>query len=148
MGTCFVRRLVVGYSRMVVAFYPIRRQPDPTRVTQKQKHSNTAYTTSQQRHSSTPPRESHKKYRQLQLWEAPQSSETNNSTIPKKFNVDQPASSTVNGDNMEQIEQMIQVQWLHRWFDESSQEDLTPLPAGGTWTGSPIMCSLAQRKQQ
>jgi hypothetical protein len=98
----------------------------------------------QQENSSTPSRKSLKKYRQLQLWEAPQSSEASNSTLLKDITVDQPASSTVNGDSMDQIEQTIQVQWLHQWFYKSTQEDLTPLPAVDTWTGFSILRSLAQ----
>jgi hypothetical protein len=60
----------------------------------------------------------------------------------------QPASSTEDDDNMEQIEQTIQIQWLHRWFDESTQDDLTPLLEADTQTGYSILRSLAQRKQQ
>ena len=49
---------------------------------------------------------------------------------------------------MESREQLSQVQWLHRWFDESTQEELTPLPETATWTGSPILRFLARHKQQ
>ena len=82
---------------------------DPTRATQKRKHSKTTDIARQQEHSSTLPRESLKKYRQLQLWEAPQSSEASNSATFKNINVDQPASSTEDDDNMEQMEQTKQM---------------------------------------
>ena len=49
---------------------------------------------------------------------------------------------------MAQKEQTTQVQWLHRWFNESTQKDLTHLSEADTWTGSSILRSLAQRKQQ
>ena len=58
--------------------------------------------------------------------------EASNSTNAKDINVDQPASSTEDDDNMEQIEQTIQVQWLHCWFKESTLDDLALLPAADT----------------
>jgi hypothetical protein len=122
--------------------------PDPSKVIQKRKHSKTTDIRTQQERSSATPRESLKKYRQLQLWEAPQSIEVSNSTILKDINAAPTASSTEEDNNMAQKEQTAQVQWLHRWFDESTQEDLTHLPEADTWTGSSILRSLAKRKQQ
>ena len=122
--------------------------PDPSKVIQKRKHSKTTDIRTQQEHSSTTPRESLKKYRQLQLWEAPQSIEVSNSTILMDVNGALTTSSTEEDNNMAQKEQTAQVQWLHRWFDESTQENLTHLPEADTWTGSSILRSLAKRKQQ
>ena len=72
--------------------------------------------------------------------------EVSNSSNPKDIHVAQPASSQEEHVSMESMEQ--QVQWLHRWFDESTQEELTPLPETATWTGSPILRFLARHKQQ
>jgi hypothetical protein len=127
---------------------PHKTWPDPSKVIQKWKHSKTTDTMTQQERSSTTPWESLKKYRHLKLWEAPQSIEASNSTILKDINAALTASSTEEDNNMAQKEQTTQVQWLHRWFDESTQEDLTHLPEVDTWTGSPILRSLAKRKQQ
>ena len=74
--------------------------------------------------------------------------EVSNSTILMDVNVAPPASSTEEDNNMAQKEQTAQVQWLHRWFDESTQKDLTHLPEADTRTGSSILRSLAKRKQQ
>jgi hypothetical protein len=52
-------------------------------------------------------------YRQLLLWEAPQSIEARNSTTLKEINVAQPARRKEEDVNMESTEQTLQVQWLH-----------------------------------
>jgi hypothetical protein len=106
--------------------------PDSTRITQKRKHSKSTSSRRPQEHSSLASPEAHKKYRQLQLWEASQSIEISDSSNPKDIQVAQLANSQEENVIMESMEQLAQVQWLHRWFDESTQEELTPLPATDT----------------
>ena len=122
--------------------------PDPTRITQKRKHSKSTSSRRHQEQSFLAPSEAHKKYRQLQLWEVSQTIEISDSPNPKNIQVAQLANSQEGNVIMEGMEHLTQVQWLHRWFDESTQEELTPLPETATWTGSPILRFLARHKQQ
>ena len=74
--------------------------------------------------------------------------EISDSSNPEDIQVAQRANSQEGNVIIEGIEHLAQVQWLHRWFDESTQEELTPLPETATWTGFPILRFLAGHKQQ
>ena len=122
--------------------------PNSTRIIRKRKRSKSTSSRLPQEHSFLAPPEAHRKYRQLQLWEASLTTEISDSSNPTDIQVAQPANSKEENINMESMEQLSQVQWLHRWFDESTQEELTPLSATDTWTGSPILRFLVRHKQQ
>ena len=106
--------------------------PDPTRITQKRKHPKSTSSRRHQEQSFLAPSEAHKKYRQLQLWEVFQTIEISDSPNPEDIQVAQLANSQEGNVIMEEMEHLTQVRWLHRWFDESTQEELTPLPATDT----------------
>ena len=61
-----------------------------------------------------------------------QTIEISDSLNPKDIQMAQLANSQDGNVIMKGMEHLTQAQWLHRWFDESTQEELTPLPETAT----------------